>query len=504
MDFDLNTKKSDSCSSQLGQMETEESESVKNVGEEEVVKEKQDVSEVMDIEDELERKLDSASEDNVLSASSSILNSPAVVAIQQEQNSEEEQSAVEVACIRGKQKRLTEAQLRRFNWLLGQGHTVDTAHKLACLPFGEPGGKKKRQRSKDQDSPNTSGQAPLTKRPKGYHKPGAGVTFKDMAGTTPIAIICESYPEQRLSREQLMATKDFLLDLITSLDNPIVRPNFRSCEFKQGYLQLACGDEATASWLKEVASTLKPWNEANLKAVEIAELPKLFPFAGYFHDSIEVDTARIFKLVENQNKDLSTKAWRAINRRVIAKTVELMLEVDEKSAEYIVANKLHLNFMFGYARFRRVTGELSNAKRGQPTVHPVNKHAKGGTVLQKDQKSRKAQPPVLSNQAKAGTVLLETQTVTMLQPPTSSNKPVSGTVLLNTSSGGKPQPPVDSKTLKPLKDIGRQSIARRLRTMDAIDEEALTPNSSKKAAGGRYPKPGSSKHPEKNGKGPVQ
>lgn len=193
------------------------------------------------------------------------------------------------------------------------------------------------------------------------------------------------YPETWLSLEQLAAVKEALITTIGNLVNPVVRPNFRSCDFKQGYLILACGDAGTAAWLKEAITTLIPWEGASLKATEVADLPKLHSFTAYVFDSCNDSTVRILQLMENQNIGLSTKSWRVIKRKVIAKTVELLLEVDEKSAETIAANNSYLNFKFSKVRLRKVTGGASTAKRGN-SVAQLSNPAKGGTVQQKGSK----------------------------------------------------------------------------------------------------------------------
>ncbi|KAL9699455.1 hypothetical protein quinque_002896 [Culex quinquefasciatus] len=256
---------------------------------------------------------------------------------------------------------MSDAELKRFNWLLGQGHSLAAARELCRFSVVS----QKRQRSEEQPSPNTGGQSgPQNKRSKDNHNPGPGITFKELADAVPIAITTVGYPETRLSMEQLVVVKEALITMIGNLVNPVVRPNFRSCEFKQGYLILACGDACTASWLKETITSLIPWEGASLKAIEVTDLPKLHSFTAYVFDSCNDSTLRILQLMENQNIGLSTKSWRVIKRKVIAKTVELLLEVDEKSAETIAANNSHLNF-----KFSKVERYSKKATRGASNDH---------------------------------------------------------------------------------------------------------------------------------------
>ncbi|KAL9702786.1 hypothetical protein quinque_006304 [Culex quinquefasciatus] len=294
------------------------------------------------LDEKMEEQLDSMSLGTIASVSSSILDTPNRSSVQAGQEHGDDDP-----------RRNGETVEK------GRGHSLAAARELCRFSVVS----QKRQRSEEQPSPNTGGQSgPQNKRSKDNHNPGPGITFKELADAVPIAITTVGYPETRLSMEQLVVVKEALITMIGNLVNPVVRPNFRSCEFKQGYLILACGDACTASWLKETITSLIPWEGASLKAIEVTDLPKLHSFTAYVFDSCNDSTLRILQLMENQNIGLSTKSWRVIKRKVIAKTVELLLEVDEKSAETIAANNSHLNFKFSKVRLRKVTGGASTAK----------------------------------------------------------------------------------------------------------------------------------------------
>lgn len=478
--FNKNNEKKDG-----GVVGDEEVEAVEESVKRGVVKSSQVTTDVGELTSDgiLEEQLDTMSLGSTTSVSSSILNTPTRFTGQLGKVDEEVKPVLSAGIKRkGRQVRLSESQLRRFNYLLGLGYAPAAAHEAAQIPV-HTGGTQKRQRSEDQPSPNTSGQTgPLKKRPKENQKHGPGVSFKEMAEAIPIAIICADYPENRLSREQLVAVKEELLKVIGDLVNPEVRPHFRSCEFKQGYLQLACGDVDTASWLKEAATDLVPWDGAALKAIETAELPKLYSFLGYFFDSMNDPSARILKMVENQNKELNTKAWRVVTRKVIAKTVELMLEVDEKSSVDIAANNFLLNHKFCKARFRKVTGNALTTKRGKSGARPSSKPAKGGTVLQKGKTESRQQPPV-----KTGTVPTKSKKTPMPQPPTSSTNADSGTVLLNSNSGVKPQPPAIGSSQNPPKGGGRKPETQSFPAPRNLNEDGESSYTGDKAGGSRQP-----------------
>lgn len=467
-----------------GVAEEKKKETVKKKKEENVSgtsDEQDDVELVSDesLDERLEKQLDTMSLESVASVSSSILNTPNRSSVQQVQGAGDDESGqCEEVAEKGRSLRMSEAELKRFNWLLGRGHSLDAARELCRFPVAASG-QQKRQRSEDQSSPNTSGQAgPQTKRSKDNQKPGPGVTYKEMAEAVPIAVISVDYPETRLSREQLAAVSEALLTAIGNLINPVVRPNFRSCNYKQGYLQLACGDPSTASWLKEAVLTLTPWEGAALKAIEVADLPKLHPFYGYFFDSCNDSTARILQLVENQNVGLSTKSWRVVSRKAIAKTVEILLEVDEKSAGIIAANDSNLNFKFGKVRLRKVTGGAPTAKRGNSVAQSSN-HAKGQQVQQNGKQAKTQQPTASSSNAATGT------------GP-------------KTACGKKPQPLASSNSQKPLQGNGRNPGTQRTRASATLNQDTGSSHIGDTAVGDRQPTPGSNGQRAEDGTLPGQ
>lgn len=442
------------------------------------------------VDERLDEQLDSMSLGSITSASSSILNTPKRSSVQQVQATDSDVPGQNEETVKKDVPlRMSGAELKRFNWLLGHGHSLAAAHELCRFPVGTAS-QQKRQRSEDQSSPNTSGQpGPQKKRSKDSQKPGPGVTFKEMAVALPIAITTVDYPETRLSREQLAVLKEALVTAIGNLVNPPVRPNFRNCDFKQGYLLLACGDAGTASWLKEVAATLTPWEGAALKAIEAADLPKLHPFTAYVFDSCNDSTSRILQLMENQNSGLSTKSWRVVTRKTVAKTVELLLEVDEKSADTIEANNSLLNYKFGKARLRKVTGGAPTAKRRTSVAQTLSNPAKGGTVQLNGDKGVKAKP----NTSKAK----------QHQPTASSTNADTGTGS-KAASGSTTQPPGTSNSQKPFKGKGRKPVTPSSRAQGDQNEGLKPPHIGDKAVGNRQPTLGSSGQRAENGAPPGQ
>lgn len=145
---------------------------------------------------------------------------------------------------------------------------------------------------------------------------------------------------ETLTTEQLKAVCITLLKLIISLRSPAVRPKYRNCAFKHGYLILACVDKETADWTKEAVNEIYPWQGAKLFDVDLANLPKQVLFLGYFQDSLDFSSEDIIRLVQNQNDDFCTDLWRVARRTELSKTIKLLIEMDESSAK--LPTELHV------------------------------------------------------------------------------------------------------------------------------------------------------------------
>lgn len=62
-----------------------------------------------------------------------------------------------------------------------------------------------------------------------------------------IAMVSEIYPVTKVSVDQLEATRDVILGYIVAADQLDIRPCFRSCTLKFGYLHIAWANSITVS-----------------------------------------------------------------------------------------------------------------------------------------------------------------------------------------------------------------------------------------------------------------
>ena len=290
-------------------------------------------------------------------------------------------------------KRLSQSQRRRLKRLLSLGHSREEAIGIVRQPVDQADRSgqvaTKRQRSTETASPNTSAKGPSSKKPRDLAcaeppapRQTSGVTYREMLEATSLSITTIDYPASLLTPEQLKTVRDAILDCIADQESPAIRPKFRSYRLKNGTLQLDCADNDTVRWLETTASSLIPWEGAHLSVFRTKDLPKALKFVGYFQDSVDTTNERILRLLQNQNDGFSTRAWRVCHRNVTGKTVELMVELDQQSANLIAAQSFLLNYKYGKARMRQVGRKSSNtgAKGSGAKAGTVRSETPSGSV----------------------------------------------------------------------------------------------------------------------------
>lgn len=109
-----------------------------------------------------------------------------------------------------------------------------------------------------------------------------GHSFRDVASLVKVGIILNGFPSRQMSTAQLDAVQDALLLKIEEQRHATVKPKFTKCSYKQGHLILACKDQATALWLKDVTRSLTPWENAELLALDEKDIPRPELFHAFF------------------------------------------------------------------------------------------------------------------------------------------------------------------------------------------------------------------------------
>lgn len=247
--------------------------------------------------------------------------------------------------------RLNGAARKRFRWLLEKGHAEPEARKLALQPMRASSEKGPKRTRSDGSTPPREAKKPKIVEGK-KKQPSPIVTFKHMAESVKIGILAKSFPETLLSTDQLTAVQSSVLDEIVLLKEGAVKPKFLSSTFKPGFIVITCADKATADWLKSIVSQLKPWEGADLMAVEEKDIPRPEILVAFFPNSAQESNERILHFIGAQNEGLKVSEWRILNRGTEKTSANLTFSVDQLSAENLKKRDYVISFKFGLIQLR--------------------------------------------------------------------------------------------------------------------------------------------------------
>ncbi|KAG5890715.1 hypothetical protein JTB14_026021 [Gonioctena quinquepunctata] len=107
------------------------------------------------------------------------------------------------------------------------------------------------------------------------------------------------------------------------------KPHFCSSHNRPGWVALMCADNTAMQWLKSTFEDIKPWEGAELRIVEEAEMPHNENLMAYLPGSQGYSTEKILGFIEAQTATNSR-----VLRRASGGPLELLtLSVDHQSAE---------------------------------------------------------------------------------------------------------------------------------------------------------------------------
>lgn len=193
-----------------------------------------------------------------------------------------------------------------------------------------------------------------------------GRSYRDVASLVKVGIISKGFPSKIMSTAHLDAVQDALLLKIEEQRHAVIKPKFTNCSYKSGYLVLACKDQATATWLKDVTRSLTPWENAELIALDEKDIPRPDLFHAFLPLSADYSNERLKGLIESQNDGISTNGWRILNRSNANKHAEWTLNVDEESLKILANCNFVLNFRFGETQLRKVKTQGQRQCEGKP------------------------------------------------------------------------------------------------------------------------------------------
>ncbi|XP_045474024.1 uncharacterized protein LOC123680265 [Harmonia axyridis] len=177
----------------------------------------------------------------------------------------------------------------------------------------------------------------------------------------------KKYPEVILEIDQLKAIKKSIMEEVMALGKEdAIKPNFQQSHIRPGWLDLTCFDKATVEWLRNIQPKLKPWEGADLRIAEEAELPHLEILVGYLPESQDLSCEEIFKLVENHNEGLKTSSWRVLRRGPSGPMHEIVISDDRASVERLRAQNWRINYLFGQSNLRLKGSKATVERREAP------------------------------------------------------------------------------------------------------------------------------------------
>lgn len=226
-------------------------------------------------------------------------------------------------------------------------------------------GTPKRHRS-DNSTPNRP-----AKRVKGTVKETQ--TFKEAITGKKMAII-HSDLEKSMTEDEAGTLKTWILRQIDEL-NPegAIAPRFTECRHRGGALHITCSDQDTCDWLAGMLQQEVPWEGAQLRFVEAKNLPKPVRTLVWIPGPIE-EPQKLLDRVEKQNRGLSTKEWKVVDRKEDPKGQQLVVLMDQTSWDKMGAydHRPYVNFTrITFKALTRPTKETGQ-KEGKMEVEGPN------------------------------------------------------------------------------------------------------------------------------------
>ncbi|XP_062709190.1 uncharacterized protein LOC134288405 [Aedes albopictus] len=214
----------------------------------------------------------------------------------------------------------------------------------------------------------------------------AGISYSDMAKSVKVGIIPKDFPTVQLTTAQLDLLQEALLLRVVQQRNEPMKPKFNNLIYKSGYMDLICKDQETAEWLKRISPSMKPWEGAELMAMDEVAIPRPEMIRAFFPQSSSYDDDRIKALIESQN-DITTTNWRIVKRSILKDIhVEWIFTVEGASMEKLKKSKYTLNYRFGEIQLRKITDQPT-ADTANPTGRPTQEQSEEASCSGKVSKS---------------------------------------------------------------------------------------------------------------------
>lgn len=178
--------------------------------------------------------------------------------------------------------------------------------------------------------------------------------YTEVVSQVRIGIIPKDYPTTALTTQQLILVQDTIINKVVENRGTDVKPIFRGCTIKTGFLVINCHDQATADWLKRITPSLLVCEGVELIAVDEKNIPRSEILVAYLPKSATKSNEQIMAFIESQN-DMDTDSWRILQRSSPnGNDVELVLTVNEDSMQKLTRWGFQINYLYHTAKLRRV------------------------------------------------------------------------------------------------------------------------------------------------------
>lgn len=208
---------------------------------------------------------------------------------------------------------------------------------------------------------STSGISKSQDSTRNHAKPGQ-LSNSDVTSRVNVGILPKNYPMVELSTQQQNLIEEATFDAVLLQRKEQLKPKFANCTYKPGYMIINCLDKPTSEWLIKLIPTLVPWKDAELLGVDEANIPRPDILVTLFPKSVKYDNNTIRALIESQNENLNTDAWRILNRSVINNMhIEWAFTVDGATMKTLIDRDMRINYKFGQISLKK-----SNKSSGKP------------------------------------------------------------------------------------------------------------------------------------------
>ncbi|XP_055386866.1 uncharacterized protein LOC129615611 [Condylostylus longicornis] len=239
-----------------------------------------------------------------------------------------------------------------YNSLIDMGFDNNQATQM-CKKLSESQAKKNFQR-KEENTKNFSNADPKIKSPLPEVKiekiPIEQTVFSKIDGPVIVNIAETNYPDVFLSLQQKSIIQNEIMETLLEQEDKDVKPQFRGCSNKPGWLSITCGNQETAIWLINKIPEISRNTKINLKELKETLNPELV--IVYFPQSLGESTSKILRRISAQNFDLMISSWKILKRKTVSNMVQLTILVDAESIKKLKEINYRLNWRFGYVYVR--------------------------------------------------------------------------------------------------------------------------------------------------------